>query len=66
MDAVIVVADHSAFDFAEIVRHSNLIIDTRKATSGIAGACKKIFLPERVLKGQFVKYIYCVMNNYNV
>jgi UDP-N-acetyl-D-glucosamine dehydrogenase len=43
MDAVIIVADHSAYDFAEIVKHSNLIIDTRNATSGIDGAGKKIF-----------------------
>jgi UDP-N-acetyl-D-glucosamine dehydrogenase len=43
MDAVIIVADHSAYDFAEIVKHSNLIIDTRNATSGIEGAGKKIF-----------------------
>ncbi len=43
VDAVIIVADHSAYDFAEIVKHSNLIIDTRNATSGIEGAGKKIF-----------------------
>ncbi len=42
-DAVIIVADHSAYDFAEIVKHSNLVIDTRNATSGIDGAGKKIF-----------------------
>ncbi len=43
MDAVIIIADHSAYDFTEIVKHSNLIIDTRNATSGIDGAGKKIF-----------------------
>ncbi len=42
MDAVIIVADHSAYDFTEIVKYSNLIIDTRNATSGIDGAGKKI------------------------
>ncbi|MBT6563313.1 MAG: nucleotide sugar dehydrogenase, partial [Candidatus Scalindua sp.] len=43
MDAVIIVTDHSAYDFAEIVRQSNLIIDTRNATSKIDGADGKIF-----------------------
>jgi len=31
------------YDFAEIVKHSNLIIDTRNATSGIDGAAENIF-----------------------
>jgi UDP-N-acetyl-D-glucosamine dehydrogenase len=43
MDAVIIVTDHSAYDYAEIVRHSNLVIDTRNATSKIDGADGKIF-----------------------
>ena len=43
MDAVIIVTDHSAYDYAEIVRHSNLIIDTRNATSAIDGEEGKIF-----------------------
>jgi len=43
MDAVVIVADHGAYDFAEIVKHSNLIIDTRNATSKIDGADKKVF-----------------------
>ncbi len=44
MDAVVIIADHSAYDYAEIVKNSNLIIDTRNATSGIDGANDKIFL----------------------
>lgn len=43
MDASIIVTDHSDYDFAEIVKHSNLIIDTRNATKGIKGAVEKIF-----------------------
>jgi UDP-N-acetyl-D-glucosamine dehydrogenase len=43
MDAVIIVTDHSDYDFAEIVKHSNLIIDTRNATKGIKGEEDKIF-----------------------
>ncbi len=44
MDAVIIVTDHSDYDFAEIVKHSNLIIDTRNATKGIKGAKEKIVM----------------------
>jgi UDP-N-acetyl-D-glucosamine dehydrogenase len=43
MDAALILADHSAYDFAEIVKDSNLIIDTRNATNGIEGASDKIF-----------------------
>jgi UDP-N-acetyl-D-glucosamine dehydrogenase len=43
MDAVIIITDHSAYDYAEIVRHSNLVIDTRNATNKIDGADGKIF-----------------------
>jgi len=43
MDAVIIVTDHSDYDFAEIAKHSNLIIDTRNATKGIKGEENKIF-----------------------
>ena len=44
MDAVIIVTDHSDYDFAEIVKHSNLVIDTRNATKGIKGASEKIVM----------------------
>jgi len=43
IDAAIIVTDHSAYDYAEIVRHSSLIIDTRNATSKIDGTEGKIF-----------------------
>jgi UDP-N-acetyl-D-glucosamine dehydrogenase len=43
MDAMIIVTDHSDYDFAEIVKHSNLIIDTRNATKGIKEEVDKIF-----------------------
>ena len=43
MDAMIIVTDHSDYDFAEIAKHSNLIIDTRNATKGIKGEVDKIF-----------------------
>jgi UDP-N-acetyl-D-glucosamine dehydrogenase len=34
-DCVVVVTDHSAYDFSWIVRHAALIIDTRNATAGL-------------------------------
>ncbi len=44
MDAVIIVTDHSDYDYAQIVKHSKLIIDTRNATKGIKTAEDKIVL----------------------
>jgi UDP-N-acetyl-D-glucosamine dehydrogenase len=34
-DAVIIVTDHSCYDYAWIVEHAQLVIDTRNATKGI-------------------------------
>jgi UDP-N-acetyl-D-glucosamine dehydrogenase len=34
-DAVVIVTDHSAYDYAAIVAQSNLVVDTRNATKGI-------------------------------
>ena len=44
MDAVIIVTDHTDYDFDEIVKHSNLVIDTRNATKGIKGAKEKVVM----------------------
>lgn len=35
-DCVLVVTDHSAFDYEFVVTHSNLIVDTRNALAGVA------------------------------
>jgi UDP-N-acetyl-D-glucosamine dehydrogenase len=35
-DAVMIVTDHSTYDYASIVRESQLVIDTRNATKGIS------------------------------
>ena len=43
-DAVIIVTDHSDYDFVDIVRHSRLVIDTRNATKGIGDAGGKIVM----------------------
>jgi UDP-N-acetyl-D-glucosamine dehydrogenase len=37
-DALIIVTDHSSYDYPWIVEHSNLVIDTRNATAGIQSA----------------------------
>jgi UDP-N-acetyl-D-glucosamine dehydrogenase len=34
-DAVVIVTDHSSYDFAQIVEQAQLVIDTRNATHGI-------------------------------
>lgn len=33
-DCVVIVTDHSAYDYDWLVRHANLVVDTRNATSG--------------------------------
>ena len=33
---------HSAYDYAEIVKHARLVIDTRNATQGIEAGSEKI------------------------
>jgi UDP-N-acetyl-D-glucosamine dehydrogenase len=44
MDAVIIVTDHSAYDFSQIVKHARLVIDTRNATRGIDEGRDKIIM----------------------
>jgi UDP-N-acetyl-D-glucosamine dehydrogenase len=41
-DCVVVVTDHSAFDWPWIVEHSQLIVDTRGATRGVTSAHDRI------------------------
>jgi UDP-N-acetyl-D-glucosamine dehydrogenase len=35
-DCVVIVTDHSSYDYAAIVRESRLVVDSRNATHGIA------------------------------
>jgi UDP-N-acetyl-D-glucosamine dehydrogenase len=44
MDAVIIVTDHSTYDFAEIVKHARLVIDTRNATQEVVEGRDKIMM----------------------
>ena len=41
-DAVIIVTDHSFYDFGFIVRHAKLVVDTRNATKGLSDPYGKI------------------------
>lgn len=36
-DCLVVVTDHSAYDWPRIVEHATLIVDTRNATRAVAG-----------------------------
>ncbi len=37
-DCVLIVTDHSSYDYAAIVEQANLVVDTRNATKGIQNA----------------------------
>lgn len=41
-DCVVIVTDHSAFDYDEIVRHAPLVVDTRNATRHVTAGREKI------------------------
>ncbi len=42
LDCALIATDHTAFDYASIVRHSRLIIDTRNATKNVTEGRDKI------------------------
>ncbi len=44
VDCVIITTDHSKYDFENIVKHANLIIDTRNATKSVQNKEGKIIL----------------------
>jgi UDP-N-acetyl-D-glucosamine dehydrogenase len=41
-DCVVIVTDHSAYNYEWIIRHSPLVVDTRNATARVAGANGRI------------------------
>jgi UDP-N-acetyl-D-glucosamine dehydrogenase len=43
-DAAIILTDHSDYDYKEIVKHSNLVIDTRNATGEVTQGREKIVM----------------------
>jgi UDP-N-acetyl-D-glucosamine dehydrogenase len=42
-DCVLISTDHTAFDYAHIVRHSPMVLDTRNATKHVVDGREKIF-----------------------
>ncbi|MEO2009261.1 MAG: UDP binding domain-containing protein, partial [Pirellulaceae bacterium] len=42
-DCVLIVTDHTAYDYDEIVRFSHLVVDTRNATAAIGHGREKIY-----------------------
>jgi UDP-N-acetyl-D-glucosamine dehydrogenase len=43
LDCTLIVTDHSAFDWEQIVRHSQMVVDTRNATRKVASGQTKIW-----------------------
>ena len=41
-DCVLIVTDHSAYDYEFIVRHAPLVVDTRNATKGVAAQAGQV------------------------
>ncbi|HDZ19690.1 hypothetical protein LCGC14_0015350 [marine sediment metagenome] len=41
-DAVLISTDHTSYDYKQIVRHAQLVVDTRNATSGVKTGRSKI------------------------
>jgi UDP-N-acetyl-D-mannosaminuronate dehydrogenase len=44
MHRVVIVTDHTAFDWQEIANHTHLIVDTRNVMSNISGKAEVISL----------------------
>jgi len=43
-DCVVIVADHSAFDYQAVVENARLVVDTRNATKGVTGRARVVKL----------------------
>ena len=41
-DCVLIATDHTAYDYAEIVKHAQMVLDTRNATKNVADGREKI------------------------
>ena len=42
-DLVVIVTDHSAYDYEEVVKHARLVLDTRNATRNVKSGRGKVF-----------------------
>ena len=43
-DCLVIVTDHSAYDWARILEHADLVVDTRNATRNVRGHYDKVIL----------------------
>jgi UDP-N-acetyl-D-glucosamine dehydrogenase len=43
-DCVVIITDHSTFDYPAIVKHSTLVVDTRNATHPVPGGARVVTL----------------------
>lgn len=42
-DCVVIVTDHSSYDYEEIVKNSRLVLDTRNATKALGNALSNVY-----------------------
>ena len=42
LDCALIVTDHTSVDYARVVRHAKLVVDTRNATAGLPHGCTRI------------------------
>jgi len=43
-DCVVIVTDHTDYDWDWILQHAGLVVDTRNATAGVEGAARVVGL----------------------
>ncbi len=43
-DCLVIVTDHPAYDWARILEHADLVVDTRNATRNVKGHSDKVIL----------------------
>jgi UDP-N-acetyl-D-glucosamine dehydrogenase len=51
VDAVVILTDHSDFDYDQIVEHSEILVDTRNAAAAAAGASNSAHPQRWIVKG---------------
>ena len=68
-DCVLIVTDHSDYDYARIVRESQLVVDTRNATRGIKSPKDRPLLKfqcrHRTVWTKISSYGHCGKNSLN-
>jgi UDP-N-acetyl-D-glucosamine dehydrogenase len=43
-DCVVIITDHSSYNWAEVIAHSRLVVDTRNAAGKFAGSARVVSL----------------------